>query len=110
MENQDLLAAEADVDTELRAADSTPKPHQSEGVRSRKVGERVSERYSDHEDSPLLGDESDIPPSRSGRQNGVHENASAWPGMNDFEGLPWWKKPSVRIPRWFFRLRKLTCA
>lgn len=24
---------------------------------------------------------------------------SRWDGCDDFEGLPWWRKPSVRLPR-----------
>ncbi len=45
------------------------------------------------EESPLL-------PSGSGSSSGEDDEGAAvtqWPGATDFEGLPWWKTPSVSL-------------
>lgn len=43
------------------------------------------------ENSPLLGFEApDIED-----ENGINETQSRWEGYKDFEGLPWWRRPSV---------------
>lgn len=50
------------------------------------------------ERTPLLNTEGDSSacPSRDG-SNGVSETATLWEGSNDYEGLTWWRTPSVSL-------------
>jgi hypothetical protein len=44
------------------------------------------------EETPLLPEQSGT--SETGHNDGDNTN-SYWPGATDFEGMPWWKTPSV---------------
>jgi len=50
-------------------------------------------RYSHDENTPLLGAAGGS--GASGNDNGAD---SEWDGYADFEGLPWYRTPSVRVP------------
>jgi len=58
----------------------------------------------DNEATPLLGNGNGGSGSGSGSNgggSGLVDNGSAteleWDGLADFEGLPWWRKPSVSL-------------
>ena len=57
-----------------------------------------SHKEEDQEDTPLLQRDSDEEVEAGG--NAEHEDDErappSWDGERDFEGWPWWKKPSVR--------------
>ena len=62
-------------------------------------GPSGSHKERDHEETPLLqrdGDE-EVGASGNAEHEGDNERAPpSWEGERDFEGRPWWKKPSVR--------------
>ena len=62
-------------------------------------GRSGSRKERDQEDTPLLQRDSDEEVGVGG--NAEHEGDDgreppSWQGERDFEGLPWWKTPSVR--------------
>jgi MFS family permease len=52
-----------------------------------------------HEDeTAIVNEATHLLPSSSASQDGISETSSttpAWDGLKDFEGLPWWRQPSV---------------
>ena len=101
MENEEVF--EADVVHGLEQMHShspyrpTPKGHDTVKAPSANL---ESEREIHHEESPLLlpnrGDG-----GRETSEHGVSETRGSpkWNGEGDFEGRPWWNKPSVSNPR-----------
>jgi hypothetical protein len=47
------------------------------------------------EDAPLLGPSALDYGSADDGSNGRRGSELEWPGEADFQGLPWWKRPSV---------------
>lgn len=50
------------------------------------------------EDTVIANEATHLLPSSSESQDGLSETSSntpAWDGLKDFEGLPWWRQPSV---------------
>ena len=64
------------------------------------LGGFESEREIHNEESPLLSPNR-VDGSREASSEGVNgpREPPRWDGERDFEGLPWWKKPSVRNPQ-----------
>ena len=63
-------------------------------------GQSKSHKERDQEDTPLL--QRDSEEGVGGGGNAEHEGDDgrappSWEGERDFEGRPWWKKPSVRL-------------
>ncbi|OCK73758.1 MFS general substrate transporter [Lepidopterella palustris CBS 459.81] len=87
MENDAVFAIEADVDAAFRSgnsSNSSTRHHAEENTRRRaKAGIGGSE------ESSLLDDE------ESGYSEDEGYHGPSWSGMTEFEGLPWWKKPSI---------------
>ena len=55
----------------------------------------------DHEETPLLPNSPGQKPSDSDGPTDVEDTElepPEWSGAHDFDGLPWWKKPSVNSP------------
>lgn len=48
-----------------------------------------------YEETPLLERDSDGSGESSASDNGDERGAPEWSGARDFEGIPWWRKPSV---------------
>ncbi|OCL12321.1 tetracycline-efflux transporter-like protein [Glonium stellatum] len=98
MENDAVFAAEADVDVGFYSARSSKSTNRYHGNDDTTEGSRVesnqtARRYPAHEETPLLGDEEG---EHSERHWGEEGNVlPSWRGMKEFEGLPWWKKPSI---------------
>ena len=101
MENEEAFEADAEVrgleQMQLRSSNrSTQKGHDTVIAA---YGGFESEREIHNEESPLLS------PDRGGQgreapENGADEirESPKWEGDRDFEGQPWWNKPSVRLP------------
>jgi hypothetical protein len=87
-----LFVADADIDNELRGR--TQIGRSGSRKRLNKSGQSSPALDSMHESAPLLSDEERSRPSTRG-SDGSGDNVQ-WFGLADLEGLPWWKKPSVR--------------
>ena len=62
-------------------------------------GGSESHKERDHEETPLLlrdGDEEVEAGGNAGHEEADGRAPPSWEGERDFEGRPWWKKPSVR--------------
>ena len=102
MENEAAFEADAEID-ELEQIRSRPS-HRSTQKRRHIVkpvlGASGFERNTHDEESPLLSpDREDRGSGTSGPGAGEARGPSRWDGEGDFEGRPWWNKPSVRWPR-----------
>ena len=54
------------------------------------------------EDEPLLGRKKSVPQDAAEaaqEQDHAGDDVPEWPGQGEFDGLPWWKTPSVRLHR-----------
>ena len=105
MENQNDQAFEADQDVNafesLRPTSSASRRSSHKGKDTMKAafGAFASQEHEEHENSPLLGRDSDQRQDAGYDSRGAGEHgdaASTWDGERDFEGRPWWNKPSVR--------------
>lgn len=99
MENDAVFAAEADVDVGFHSAHSSKPPNRYYGndyVRKGSKAESGSSarQHPTHEEAPLLRREDSGHSDRHCGEEGNNELPS-WSGMTEFEGLPWWKKPSI---------------
>lgn len=105
-DNDAVFAADVDIDAALRS-DPADKRKGPLGVASDRVNGQAS-AHAEHEETPLLGHES---PSQSDRGSTMCEEGSSgaeWPGSEDLDALPWWKRPSVNEPYRFLRHCLLT--
>lgn len=111
MENDQINAAEADID-----AVSTPQlrrinrpPHRAHDAVMKLAGAIEAQKSSDHEGTPLLAgtiDEDYV--RRSDNAGSEHESEQPeWTGARDFEGRPWWNKPSVNFDPISFRALRM---
>ena len=89
MENEEVFQADAGINVLSRLS------HRSENKGHDTLN--GSGRHTHDEESPLL--------SSSREDEGEDEHGASevreppkWYGERDFEGRPWWKKPSVRFP------------
>ncbi|KAF2803994.1 MFS general substrate transporter [Mytilinidion resinicola] len=96
MDNEAVFTADADAEAGVRiGAPSRASSRYRDDDRVDKGGITNLEQYDSTEESPLLGDGSSSHyGSVSTFGDGEHA-VPAWQGMRDFNGLPWWKKPSV---------------
>ena len=105
MENEAVF--EADTEVHGREQMRSPSPYRStqNGHHTVKasLGGFESEREVYSEESPLLS-----PNPQDGSREASEDGASEpweppkWDAEEDFKGLPWWKKPSVRKPQPIF--------
>lgn len=90
---------DVDVDQALRARNNTSKSHRAPVFRpdqANKSGASSQDMDIENEDAPLLSPTDQDYGSGNGRRDSENEYEYEWEGARDFEGLPWWKKPSVR--------------
>lgn len=96
MEAEGIIDVDADIENAIRQRlrnESRPRRRVGENA-ALVVGFNTDNDHSD-EDSPLLGKDRD---RDSQTQSSLEEGTAAafiWPGAADFEGLPWYRKPSV---------------
>lgn len=106
MENDQIMAAEADIDAvstpQLRRIDRPP--HRAHDAAMEVASAIESQKSSDHEDTPLLARTLDEDYVRSDNAGSERESEQLeWTGARDFEGRPWWNKPSVSFDSISFR-------
>lgn len=99
MENEEAFEADAEIHglEQMRSRSSYRSMHKGHDTVIAASGGFESERDIQSEDSPLLpsnrGDG-----GREASEYGADETRGPpkWDGERDFEGRPWWNKPSVR--------------
>ena len=95
MENEEVFQADAEMNGLEHMYSRSSHRSENKGHNTVKV---TPGRHTDGEESPLLsssrGDEGE-----EASENGAGETRGPpkWDGEGDFEGRPWWNKPSVRI-------------
>ena len=127
MNNDAVFQADTEIDTQLRLERRQRRDHTSINggdvvptAHGRAPAARGRAASSGEEETPLLGYSEDsrssytTPGSISDGGDGGDErdNDDKWAGSADFDGLPWWKRPSVccRIIPALTRMRLLTSA
>ena len=90
MENEEVFEADAEINglEHVRSRSSyrsTQKGHNRDGAGL------ASERNNHDEETPLLSSDHE-----SEDRPGETRRTLKWDGEGDFEGRPWWNKPSVR--------------
>ncbi|KZF22941.1 MFS general substrate transporter [Xylona heveae TC161] len=98
MENDAAFEAEASAETRLRY--SSPDRHRRGSHIGVDATVAAQGGYDKHnvvvsEASPLLGQQSQEDDTGRVSQDEGSSDGTEWHGVIDFEGLPWWKKPSV---------------
>lgn len=103
MENDQAFEAEADIDAlrmlRSRSRSANRSLHKGHDVMKAAYGGLES---TDQEDTALLSREHDRDQRAqelAGEDSGDEGDKPTWPGEHDFDGLPWWKTPSVSTPR-----------
>ena len=111
MENDQVLEAEARL---YRPPDSSPPPYpinheEHLGRDAIKVAHGGIEVMED-EETPLLSSDDDarLDTVRSIPEESNSRPPPLWSGERDFDGLPWWKRPSVRTKHTISRNAILT--
>ena len=101
MENEEVFQADAELDGHEHMHSRSPHRSTQKGHDTVKaaLGGLEADRDVHNEESPLLpsnrtdgGGEASEPGASETRE------PPKWDGERDFEGRPWWKKPSVRNP------------
>ena len=102
MENDQAFAADANID---RLSESQDRPERR-GYDAMKKASGAFEASNGHdqEDTPLLSraidEEYENTSEGEGRENNNEQNQ--WTGATDFEGRPWWNRPSVSLTSLLF--------
>lgn len=96
MENEEVFQADAEI-TGLQHIHSRSL-HRS-GNQGHDTGKVASGTYIHDEESPLLSSSRENEGEEASEHGaGETRGPPKWDGEADFEGRPWWNKPSVRIP------------
>ena len=94
MENDLVFTGSATMDA-TSALRSRPSQRGHDTVTAASGGFEVL-KDSEYENAPLLPRDEDVRDNRSGDAVGDGQRGRIeWEGENDFEGRPWWNKPSV---------------
>ena len=95
MANNEVFEAEAAFEARSR---SYRTRHRGNGVVKSTNGETGSRKENVYDDTPLLSRETDqdYGSNREGFDDGDSRGPPEWSGERDFEGKPWWNRPSVR--------------
>ena len=93
MESNDAFEAEVEIEVLNRSTSHSNKTKKGPDAFTAAYGSIDTPKAGQGEEEPLLGysgnsDTNDGDDSRGG--------APIWTGYKDFEGRPWWRKPSVR--------------
>ncbi len=101
MENEEVFEADAEIRglEQMRSRSSHRSTQKGHDAEIAALGGFESERETRNEESPLLSpDRGDQ--GREAPGNGADETRESpkWDGERDFEGQPWWNKPSVKFP------------
>lgn len=88
--NEGAIDADANIDAQARAKARRRNAHLPNPVQHAPLQTTPLLQDPD-EQSPLLSDALAPPYTEDDDEQGVPK----WPGLKDFEGLPWYKQPSV---------------
>ena len=100
MENQNDQVFEADQEVNAYLHLPSSSSHKGRDTLKAAFGRFNSKQEAEDDRTPLLGgnrgqdQDGSSSPSNLTRDG---EPTSAWEGERDFEGRPWWNKPSVRM-------------
>jgi len=99
MENDQVFEAERDVDVlfKMRSQSSQHSKHDGRDALQAALGGFETQKAGRTETTPLLSQEARDPHETAGDEDADPRGPSKWSGERDFEGLHWWKKPSVRL-------------
>jgi len=89
------FATDAELDEQVRSRSSAASSRPRNGKPGR-LGQSTPVIDVDGERAPLLGAAGGLGGSAGSEAEG---DSSEWFGTADFRGLPWWKRPSVRVSR-----------
>ena len=100
MENDEVFEADASMANKQSTSSSRPpveKRRGGKGDTASKYGAMESHKTFDEEDTPLLERLIDSQSDTASSSDNDDESRPppSWYGERDFEGLPWWKRPSV---------------
>jgi len=111
MENDQIIAANAGIDSVSRPRSRhVDRPaHRAHDAVMKVAGAIETYKSKDHEDTPLLARNIDEDyERRSVDADSEHESEQPeWTGARDFEGRPWWNKPSVSFDNVFFKALRM---
>ena len=96
--NEGVIDAEADVDQRIRhPTNGRSDSHTAEHAALLAGGGVHRPHTETDEETPLLfpGVHKGATKSRHGSEESDGIEEESWPGQHDFDGLPWWKTPSV---------------
>ena len=100
MENEEAFQADAEINGLEHVYSRSSHRVKNEGHDTAKAALGVAdpERDVHSEDSPLLSSSREDG-GREASEHGAGQTRGPpeWDGEGDFEGCPWWRKPSVRI-------------
>lgn len=113
MENDQILAADADIDAASRSRSRhiDHPAHRAHDTVMEVTDAIEAQKSSDHEDTPLLARNIENHYVRRSDDASCERESEQpeWTGARDFEGRPWWNKPSVSFDPIFFRaVRRVT--
>ena len=99
MENDQAFAADANLDitSKLRSRHSDHASHRAHDAANAASDGIEAYKDSNHEDTPLLSRsiEEDFVRHSSSHDGEQDPEQPEWSGAKDFEGRPWWDRPSV---------------
>lgn len=101
MESDRAFEVDADLDTLNRLSSRSQEraSHKGRDALEAAFGRFGSHKERDHEQTPLLQRDTDgVDELEGDRESGGDDGRvpPTWEGERDFEGRPWWNKPSVR--------------
>ena len=107
MENNEAFEAEAALEVRERVQRSKRRGN---GTVKLTNGGSGSRKENDYDDTPLLSREvdHDYGSSSEALEDGDGRAPPEWSGERDFEGKPWWNKPSVCSATWMLMNKSLT--
>lgn len=111
MENDPVFAADANIDPLPGSQDRHDRSaHRGYDTVNKISGAIEAPDGRDYEDTPLLSrnidDDYERHPEPTGREQENHD--PQWSGAKDFEGRPWWTRPSVSLGSSLKSLRGLS--
>ena len=102
MENEQAINAEAELDALARnRSSSSQSPDKGRDAIQATNGGLEWQKDMAGEESPLLSKQPGQSQSASDQASDIEdreEGPPEWSGAHDFDGLPWWKRPSVSPP------------
>lgn len=99
MEGDEVFEAQPEVELLVRMS-SRQRPSSNGNDASTSTHQPQTKADPPTENEPLLSNKKSGPQDTAEaaqEQDNHSDDAPEWPGHADFDGLPWWKTPSVRL-------------